>query len=127
MIQDPHVPGTPWTHTSLWQAAKVLLPPGVQGQGCRDSGTAHKVVFRNHADHLVSESPCIPRQNLRMQMSYGSAIHIIPRWRLLPRMLVKPRDGGESPLHVLEGKGKCRPHLPISLIGNGGVSGAWPI
>ena len=82
-----------------------------RGQGCQDSGTARKVVFGDHADHLVSESPCVPRQNLRMQMSYGSASHIIPRRRLLPRILVKPLNGDESPLRVLEGKGKCRPCL----------------
>ena len=79
------------------------------GQGCRDSGTARKVVFGDHADHLVSESPCILRQNLRMQMSYGLASHIIPRWRLLPRILIKPLDGGKSPSVSWRRKGSAGP------------------
>ena len=84
------------------------------------------MVFGDHADHLVSESPCIPRQNLRMQMSYCSASHIIPRWWLFPRILVEPLDGGKSPLCVLEGKGKRWPHLPSPRLGTGVLQGPGP-
>ena len=107
------VPSNETLDTYIFMAgSKSFAASGSTRDKVVETGTARKVVFGDHADHLVSESPCVPRQNLRMQMSYGSASHIIPRWQLLPRILVKPLDGGESPLCVLEGKGKRRPHLP---------------
>ena len=129
-VQDPHVPGTlKWDirHIRLYgRQKKFCCLREYRGQDCQDSGAAHKVVFDDHADHLVSESPCVPRQNLRIQMSYGSASHIISRWQLLPRILIKPLNGGESPLHILEGKGKRRPHLPSPWLGTGVLQGPGP-
>ena len=44
-----------------------------------ETGAAREMILSNHTAHLVSESLCIPRQDLRVQMPYGSASHIIPR------------------------------------------------
>ena len=85
----------------------------------RVDGAAREVVFCNHADHLVPKAPSIVRQNLRMQMPDGFPCHTTPRWWLLPPMLRKPHDGGEPPLSILEGKGKCQPHLPSPQLGTG--------
>ena len=54
-----------------------------------------------------------------MQMHYPSASYIIARCRLLPHMHVEPQDGGEPPLHVLEGKGKHRSCLLFPRLGPG--------
>ena len=54
-----------------------------------------------------------------MQMPYCFPSHTIPRWRLLPRMLIKPHDRGEPPLSILEGKGKCWTFLPSPRLGTG--------
>ena len=116
MVQDPHIPGTlkrDVRHIRLHgRQQKFCCLREYWEQGCQDSGTAHEMILGDHAAHLVSESLCIPRQDLRVQMPYGSASHIIPRGRLLPHILVKPLNGGESPLLILEGKGKSQPSLP---------------
>ena len=116
MVQDPHIPGTlerDVRHIHLYgRQQKFCCLWEYRGQGCRDSGAAHEMILSDHTAHLVSESLCIPRQDLKVQMPYGLASHIIPREWLLPRILIKPLNGGESPLCILEGKGKSRPSLP---------------
>ena len=104
---------------SLRQAAKVLLPLGVPGTGLTRPGYCLSGGICNHADHLVSEAPHVLRQSLRIQMHYASTSYIIARWQLLPRMLIKPHNEGEPPIHVLEGKGKCWPCLPFLRLGTG--------
>ena len=84
----------------------VSLPREVPGAACQ-------VVFCNHADHLVSQVPGLPRQHLRIEVHYSSASYIVTRHRLLPRMLVESQDGGEPPLSVLEREGKRGSYLPL--------------
>ena len=104
MVQDPHIPGTlkqDVRHICLYgRQQKFCCLWEHQGHGRRDPGPAHEMIFSNHAAHLISESLCSPRQDLRVQMPYGLASHIIPRGRLLPCILVKPLNGGESPLLI---------------------------
>ena len=59
-----------------------------------------------------------------MQMPYCLPGHTIRRWWLLCRMLIKPHDGGEPPLRVLEGKGKCQTCLPSPQLGTGTFGGS---
>ena len=107
------VPSNEMLDTYVFMAGnKSFAASGSTGDhGRRDSGTAREMILGDHTAHLVSESPCIPRKDLRVQMPYGSASHIILRGWLLPLILVKPLNGGEPPLLVLEGKGKSWPSL----------------
>ena len=98
-----------------------------RAHGLQDSGTACEVVFCNHAAHLVSESPCILRQDLRVQVPYGSASHIILRRRLLPGVFAKFLDGGEPPFLIQKGKGKSWPCLPSPCLGTGAFQGPGPL
>ena len=75
------------------------------------------MVFCNHADHLIPKVPGILRQCLQMQMHYPSASYIVARCQLLPHVLIEPQDGGEPPLYVLEGEGKCQSCLPFPRLG----------
>ena len=122
-IQGPHVPSTferDVRHVCLQgRQQRFCCLRKYWGQSRQDTGAAHEVVFCNHADHLVSEVPSIPRQHVRMQVPYCFPSHTIPRWRLLPCMLIKPHDGGKPPLSVLEGKGKRWPNLPSPRLGTG--------
>ena len=107
------VPSNETLDTYVFMAgSKSFAASGSTGNKVVKTGAAREMVLSDHAAHLVSESLCIPRQDLRVQMPYGSASHITLRWWLLPRILVKPLNGGESPLRILEGKGKSRPSLP---------------
>ena len=131
MVQDPHVPGTlEWDirHIHLYgRQQKFCCLREYREQGCQDSGTAREMILGDHAAHLVSESLCIPRQDLRVQMPYGSASHTILRGWLLPRILVKPLNRGESPLRVLEGKGKSWPGLQSPWLEAGMFQGPGPL
>ena len=104
MVQDPHILCTlkrDVRHVCIYgRQQKFCCLRKYRGHGRRDPGAAHEMILGNHAAHLISESLCIPRQDLRVQMPYGSASHIILRGRLLPRILVKPLNEGESPLLV---------------------------
>ena len=113
MVQDPHIPGTlkrDVRHIRLYgRQQKFCCLREYWAHGRRDSGTACEVILSDHTTHLVSEPPYILRQDLRVQMPYGSASHIIPRGRLLPRILVKFLNRGEPPLLIQKGKGSLGP------------------
>ena len=127
MVQDPHVPGTlkgDVGHVCLYgRQQEFCCLWEYRAHGLRDSCVACEVVFCNQAAHLVSEFPCILRQDLRVQMHYGSTSHIIPRGRLLPSVLVEFLNGGEPPCLIQKGKGKSRPCLPFPGLGTGAFRG----
>ena len=103
---------------SLGQAAKVLLPLGVLGTGLMRPGHCLSGDICNHADHLISEAgrvsgcKCIMPRPATSSQGGG--------------MLIEPHDGGEPPIHVLEGKGKRRPCLPFPRLGTGMFRGPGP-
>ena len=130
-VQDPHVPGTlkgDIGHVCLYgrqQEFRCLRE--YRAHGLRDSGMACEVIFCNHTAHLVSEFPCILRQDLRVQMHYGLTSRIIRRGRLLPGILVEFLNGGEPPRLIQKGKGKSWPCLPFPGLGMGVFWGPWPL
>ena len=115
------------TLTSLVSSKEICCLREYWAHGLRDSCAACKVVFCNHAAHLVLEFPCIPRQDLRVQMHYGSTSHIIPRGWLLPSVLVEFFNGGEPPCLIQKGKGKSWPCLPFPGLGTGAFRGPGPL
>ena len=131
MVQDPHVPGAlkgDVGHVCLYgRQQKFCCLREYRAHGLRDSGMACEVIFCNHAAHLVSEFSCIPRQDLRVQMHYGSTSHIIPRGRLLPGILVEFLNGGKPPCLIQKGKGKSWPCLPFPGLGTGAFRGPGPL
>ena len=67
---------------------------------------AHKVVFRDHAEHLVSQTPCILRQHLRLEVCYPHNGYIMTSWQLLSRVPVDLLGGGVPSLLILEWEGE---------------------
>ena len=66
---------------------------------------ARKVVFRDHVEHLVSQTLCISRQHLRMEVCYPHGGYIMmSRW-LLPQMPVDLLGGVTPSLLILEREG----------------------
>ena len=63
---------------------------------------ACKVVFRDHAEHLVSQTPHVSRQHLWMEVCYPHGGYIMMSQRLLPRMPVDLLGGGAPSLLILE-------------------------
>ena len=70
---------------------------------------ARKVVFRDHAEHLVSQTPGVLRQHLRMEMGYSHGGYTVTGWQLLSRMPVDLLGRGASSLLILEWEGKGWP------------------
>ena len=131
MVQDPHVPGTlkgDVGHICLYcRQQEFCCLREYRAHGLRDSCAACEVVFCNHAAHLISEFPCILRQDLRVQMHYGLTSHIIPRGQLLPSILIEFLNRGKPPGLIQKEKGKSWPCLLFPGLETGVFWGPGPL
>ena len=66
---------------------------------------ARKVVFHDHAEHLVSQTPHISWQHLRMEVCYPHGGCIMMSQQLLPQMPVYPLGAVVPSLLILEWEG----------------------
>ena len=66
---------------------------------------ARKVVFHDHAEHLVSQTPRILRQHLWMEVCYPHGGYIMTSQQLLPQMPVDLLGRSAPSLLILEREG----------------------
>ena len=85
------------------------------------------MVLRDHAHDLIPEACGLLRQHIRMEMHDRSTGHIVVGGRLHCSMLVELRDGGVSPLAVLEREGKWLSWLVPPGLGLGALRGPTPL
>ena len=74
MIHDPHVSqtlkGDVWYVRLQVRQERFCCFQQYWGLSRGDSGATREVVFCNHADHLISKAPSVPRQHVGVQMLY---------------------------------------------------------